>query len=140
MPLGAGRTGHPRHRYYRVQVLMVGQIPDCREPAGVGPGGCGERGDVLGGRRIGQRRELSGILPRDFAGQQLRRRAGRHQPGIPAGRRVVEVFVQVVRDATQVPGQVRRPPFRARRWPGPGVVVEPVRQVAYRSDAVAVGH
>ena len=63
---------------------------------------------------LGQGRQFRRVLPGELARQACRVRGGGHQPGEPAGGRVIEVLVEVVRHTAQVPGQVASPPLRAR--------------------------
>jgi len=139
VPLGAGRAGHRRHRDVGAVVPVVGQIPGLRQAPAVGPRRLGERLDVLGPGHVGQRGQLGRVLPGQLAGQGRGGGVGRHQPGEPAVRRVVEVLVIVVGHAPQVAGQVSRPPFGARRRREPGRLGELSGQLADHRDPVTVG-
>ena len=119
VPLGARRPGHPAHRDQHVAVPVVRQVPDGRQPPRVGPGRAGEGRDVLRPGGIRQRGQFRRVLPGQLAGQGVGVRPGGHQPGQPAGRRIVEVLVVVISHAAQVPGQVGHPPLRAGRGASP---------------------
>ena len=123
MPFRASGAQHAAHRHHRLAVAVVGQVPHRLDPPGIGAGRSGERRDVLGSRALGQGRQFCGILPGQLAGQAIRVRAGCHQPGEPACRRLIEVLMQVVGHAAQVTRQVDGAPLRARRQrvpPGAG--------------------
>ncbi len=139
VPLGAGRARHRTHRDLGPPVTVVRQVPGQREPPAVGPGGLGERRDVLGAGGIRQRSELGRVLPGQLAGERVRGCVGGQQPGEPAGRSVIEVLVVVVGDAPQVTGQVHRPPFRTRRGGRPRRVSELRGEFTDDGHAVAVG-
>ena len=139
VPFGAGRARHRAHGRLGPAVPVVRQVPGRRQPPSVAPRRLGERPDVLVSGRVRQRGQFGRVLPGQLAGERVGRRAGRHQPGEPAGRGVVEVLVVVIGDAAQVPGEVHGPPLGTRRGREPGRVGELGSQFADHRDPVAVG-
>ena len=128
VPLGGRGPGHAADCDDCVAVLVMGQVPDRAEPGGIAARRDSERGDVLGRRRVSERGELGRVLAGELAAQRIRVGARRHQSREPADGRLVEVFVQVVGDAAQVPGELERAPLGQRRRLSPARVVESARR------------
>lgn len=139
VPFPAGQAGHRAHGDLGVAVLVMRQVPGQWQPPPIRAGGLGERRDVLWPGHVGQRSQFGGILPCELAGQRVRGWPGRHQPGQPARRGVIEIFVVIVGHAPQVTRQVNRPPLRARRGGKPRRSGELSGQLADDRHPVAVG-
>jgi hypothetical protein len=140
MPFRAGCSGHAADRHDRVAVLVMWQIPHRGEPGGITAGGPGERGDVIGRRRVRQRCKFGRVLPGKLAAEGVGMRSGPHQPCVPADRCLVQVLVEVIGHAAQMPGQLERAPFRARRLRAPGHLVELDRELADGLEAGLVSN